>query len=133
RLDAGTAAMVVGIGPIVIALLGGWLLHEGFPARLAAGMAVAFAGAVVVGLSESRGGRASVVGVLLCVVAALSYAGGVVLQKPALRHASALQATTFACVVAAVACLPFAGQLASQVSKAPLPAVLNVVYLGLFP
>jgi drug/metabolite transporter (DMT)-like permease len=38
-VDAGTAAMLVNIGPILLALLGGWLLHEGFPRRLAAGMA----------------------------------------------------------------------------------------------
>jgi drug/metabolite transporter (DMT)-like permease len=34
EVDAGTAAMVVTIGPILIALLGGWLLREGFPRRL---------------------------------------------------------------------------------------------------
>lgn len=31
QVDAGTAAMVVNIGPVLIALLGGWLLKEGFP------------------------------------------------------------------------------------------------------
>ena len=46
-VDAGTAAMLVNIGPILLALLGGWLLHEGFPRRLAAGMAVSFGGAVL--------------------------------------------------------------------------------------
>jgi drug/metabolite transporter (DMT)-like permease len=28
-VDAGTAAMLVNIGPILLALLGGWLLHGG--------------------------------------------------------------------------------------------------------
>jgi hypothetical protein len=31
EVDAGIAAMVVTIGPILIALLAGWLLREGFP------------------------------------------------------------------------------------------------------
>ncbi len=48
--DAGTAAILVNIGPILLALLGGWLLHEGFARRLAAGMAVSFGGALVVGI-----------------------------------------------------------------------------------
>jgi len=48
EVDAGTAAMVVTIGPILIALLAGWLLREGFPRRLGAGMAVSLAGAIVV-------------------------------------------------------------------------------------
>lgn len=43
----------------------GWLLHEGFPRRLGAGMAVSAAEAVVVGVSESGGGRNSVTGVVL--------------------------------------------------------------------
>ncbi|WP_207621226.1 DMT family transporter [Streptosporangium minutum] len=133
EVDAGTAAMVVNVGPMLIALLGGWLLREGFPPRLLAGMAVSFAGAVVVGISMSDGGRASIVGVLLCLLAAVTYAGGVVCQKPALKHASALQVTTFGCFVGTAACLPFAGPLVTEIAAAPLPATLNVVYLGVFP
>ena len=132
-VDAGTAAMLLNIGPILVALLGGWLLHEGFPRRLAAGMAVSFGGVVVVGISESGGGHASVAGVLLCLAAAVCYAAGVVCQKPALRHASAIQVTTFGCFTGTVACLPFAGQLVSQLGSAPVSATLNIVYLGLFP
>jgi drug/metabolite transporter (DMT)-like permease len=133
EVDAGTAAMVVNVGPVLIAVLGGWLLKEGFRPRVLAGIAVSFAGAVVVGFSMAGDGHASVLGVLLCVVAAITYAIGVVAQKPALRHGSALQVTTFGCLVGTVACLPFAGQLITQVGTAPLSATLNVIYLGVFP
>jgi drug/metabolite transporter (DMT)-like permease len=133
EVDAGTAAMVVNVGPIVMALLAGWLLGEGFPRRLLGGIVVACCGAVVVGLSMSGDGRASVLGVLLCLGAAVTYAGGVVAQKPALRHASALQATTFGCLIGALACLPFAGQLIAEVADAPAHITLTVVYLGVFP
>jgi len=133
HVDAGTAAMVVNIGPVVIAVLGGWLLREGFPRRLVAGLAVSFAGAVVVGLSESGGGSASLLGVGMCLLAAVSYAFAVVGQKPALRHASALQVTTFGCFVGTVATLPFAAQLVGQAASAPVSATLMVVYLGVVP
>jgi drug/metabolite transporter (DMT)-like permease len=133
EVDAGTAAMVVNVGPVLIALLSGWLLREGFPRRVFAGIAVSFAGTVVVGLSTSTGGSASVLGVLLCVVAAATYALGVTSQKPALRHASAVQVTTFGCLVGTVACLPFTGQLVSEAGRAPASATLDVVYLGVFP
>ncbi|WP_041407332.1 DMT family transporter [Segniliparus rotundus] len=56
-----------------------------------------------------------------------------VLQKPALRHASSLQVTTFSCLVGALACLPFASQLWAQTSRAPLSVTANIVYLGVFP
>ncbi|MEV5314379.1 DMT family transporter [Streptomyces sp. NPDC052610] len=133
QVDAGTAALVVNIGPILIALLGARLLGDPMPPRLLAGMAVSFAGAVTVGLSMSGGGSSSALGVLLCLLAAVAYAGGVVAQKPALARAGALQVTTFGCLVGAVLCLPFAGQLVSEAADAPLPATLNMVYLGLFP
>jgi drug/metabolite transporter (DMT)-like permease len=133
QVDAGTAALVVNIGPILIALLGARLLGDAMPPRLLAGMAVSFAGAVTVGLSMSGEGGASVLGVVLCLLAAGAYAAGVVAQKPALGRASALQVTTFGCLVGAVLCLPFAGQLVGQAADAPLSATLNMVYLGVFP
>lgn len=133
QVDAGTAALVVNVGPILIALLGTRLLGDPMPPRLLAGMAVSFAGAVTVGLSMSGGGGTSVLGVALCLLAAAAWATGVVAQKPALARASALQATTFGCLVGALTCLPFAGQLVGEAADAPLSATLNMIYLGVFP
>ncbi|MFF2202566.1 DMT family transporter [Streptomyces sp. NPDC058145] len=134
RVDAGTAALVVNVGPLLIALLGARLLGDPMPPRLLAGMAVSFAGAVTVGLSmSSGGGGASLLGVVACLLAAVAYAAGVVSQKPALGQASALQVTTFGCLVGTVVCLPFAGQLVSEAAHAPVSATLDMVYLGVFP
>ncbi|AYF76368.1 DMT family transporter [Nocardia yunnanensis] len=133
HLDAGTAAMVINIGPVLIALLGGFVLREGFPPRLMAGVAVAFLGAVIVGLSNSGGGSAAALGVALCVLAAICWAVSVVIQKPILAHASALQVTTGGCLVGTIACLPFSPQLISQATAAPLTATLSLLYLGVFP
>ncbi|MEU1039766.1 DMT family transporter [Streptomyces sp. NPDC005907] len=133
QVDAGTAALVVNTGPILIALLGSRLLGDAMPPRLLAGMAVSFAGAVTVGMSMSGGGGSSVLGVVLCLLAAGAYAAGVVAQKPALGSASPLQVTTFGCLVGAALCLPFAGQLVRDAADAPLSATLNMIYLGIFP
>jgi drug/metabolite transporter (DMT)-like permease len=133
KVDAGTAAMIVNLGPLLIALLSSTTLGERLPRGLLAGMAVSFCGAVVVGVSEFHAGGAPLFGVLLCLLAAGSYAVGVVSQKPALRHAGALQVTTFGCLVGTVACLPFSGVLVSQAAHAPLSATLDLVYLGVFP
>ena len=132
-VDAGTAALIVNIGPILIALLGGWLLKEGFPPRLFLGITVSFAGVAVVSLSMSRDGASSVIGVLLCLVSAVTYAISVVVQKPTLKHCSSLQFTAFGNAIAAVLCLPFAPLLFSQLESAPVSATLHVLYLGLFP
>src|SRR5947209_1698519 len=118
RVDAGTAAMLVNVGPVLIALLAGVLLKEGFPRTLLAGCAVAFAGAVVIGLATRQHGASAGWGAVLCVAAALAYAGGVVAQKPLLERTSGLQITFLACVIGAVACLPFAPALVREVGDA---------------
>ncbi|MEV1048810.1 DMT family transporter [Streptomyces sp. NPDC049916] len=133
EVDAGTAAMLVNIGPILMALLGARMLGEGLPRRLLLGMGISFSGAIVVGLAMSGHGGSSVLGVALCLLAAVAYALGVVSQKPALAYGSSLQINTFGCLIGAVACLPFTRVLVSEAGRAPLPATLNMVYLGVFP
>lgn len=133
RVDAGTAAMLVNVGPILIALLAGWLLKEGFPRALVAGCAVAFAGVVVIGLATSERGVAAGWGAVLCVAAAAFYAGGVVAQKPLLSRASALHVTWLAATVGLVVCLPFAATLAEEVGDADASSIAWMVYLGVFP
>ena len=133
RVDAGTAAMLVGVGPVLIAVLAGVLLREGFPRTLLAGCAVAFAGVVVIWFATSERGLAASWGAALCLVAALAYAGGVVTQKPLLPRVSALQVTWLACGVGAIACLPFAPALIREIGQADPSAMGWAVYLGVFP
>lgn len=133
RIDAGTAAMLVNVGPILIALLAGWLLAEGFPPMLFAGCAIAFAGVAVIATSTSDGGGAGRLGVGFCLLAAIGYAGGVVTQKVVLRKVSALQTVFLACVTAAIACSWAAPTLVRQAADAPGSNVAWVVYLGVFP
>ncbi|WP_371405931.1 DMT family transporter [Kribbella sp. NBC_00662] len=132
HLDAGTTAMLVNIGPLLIALLAGVLLHEGFPRQLVMGSIVAFGGVVLIGLSSSDGG-AETWGVVLCLVAAAAYAIGVVSQKPLLARLPALEVTWLSCVIGAVACLPFGPTLVHEVGDARASTIWWVVFLGAFP
>jgi drug/metabolite transporter (DMT)-like permease len=133
RVDAGTAAMLVNTGPILIAVLAGIVLQEGFPPRLLGGMAIAFAGVVVIGSATSDRGLTPSWGAVLCLVAAIGYAVGVVAQKPVLTRVSALQVTWLACTFGALVCLPFAGSLAGELPDAPGSAIGWMVYLAVAP
>jgi drug/metabolite transporter (DMT)-like permease len=73
------------------------------------------------------------IGVVWALVAAVTYAVGVLFQKPALRRLPPAQVTWLGCLVGTVACLPFAGELAHGITTAPLSAILGVVYLGAVP
>jgi drug/metabolite transporter (DMT)-like permease len=132
-VDAGTASMIIGVGPALVAVLAGLLLGEGFPRSLLAGIAVCCAGTALVGFSASGGGRTPWDGVLLCLLAAAGSAGSQVCQKPALRHASVLQVTAFGCLAGTVLMVPFAGQLVRQLAASPPAATLGVLYLGVLP
>jgi drug/metabolite transporter (DMT)-like permease len=133
RVDAGTAAMLVNVGPILIAVLAGWLLKEGFPRQLVLGTAIAFAGVIVIGSATSSRDGSDTWGVLLCVVAAIAYSIAIVAQKPLLATLPALEVTWLACTIGLVACLPFAGQLVRETGDADASAIGWVVYLGALP
>jgi len=133
RIDAGTAAMIINTGPILIALLAGIFLREGFPGGLFAGCAVAFGGTVVIGLATTRTGTRAGPGIVFLVVAALAYAVAVVVQKPVLARVPAFQVTWLGCAAATVACLPFTPTLATDVAQADAAAIGWTVYLGAFP
>jgi drug/metabolite transporter (DMT)-like permease len=132
HLDAGTTAMLVNTGPVLIAVLAGVWLGEGFPRWLVAGLAVAFGGVLLIGVATGGGGG-DLTGVLLCLVAAVTYAVGVVAQKPVLRRIPPLQVTLTACAIGAVCCLPWTGALVSDLAAAPASSVLGLVYLGVVP
>ncbi|MCB5291870.1 DMT family transporter [Arthrobacter sp. SO3] len=132
-LDAGTAALLINVNPILVAIMAGVILKEGFPRWLIIGSLVAFGGVAVIALGSGQRSTADVAGVLLCLLAAALAAVSVIVQKPVLRKFPAAHATWFGIMVGALCCLPFSGQLVSELQAAPLPATLGLVYLGVFP
>jgi drug/metabolite transporter (DMT)-like permease len=116
RVDAGTAAMFINTGPILITIGAGIFLKEGFPRRLFAGCAVAFTGCVLIGLAGTLSGSGR--GVALLAVAAFAYATAVVIQKPVLERVPPLSVTWFGCAAATLACLPFAPALVRELGDA---------------
>lgn len=132
-LDAGTTAMIVNIGPILIALGAGVILRERIPRWLAIGAAVAFFGAVLISIGSGATSFGTGVGIVWCFAAAIAYAAGVLFQKPALRRLPNAQVTWMGCAIGMIVCVPFAGDLIRDLQAAPLPAILGVVYLGAVP
>ncbi len=133
RVDAGTAAMLIQVSPVLIAVLAVLFLRERATRSLWLGLAIAFGGVAVISLSSDRTGDRDVLGVALCLLSAAVYAVSVILQKPLMARLSAIQVTWVACTVGAVACLPFAPGLFDDLAAASGSDVAWVVYLGVFP
>lgn len=132
HLDAGTAALLVNVAPIIVAVLAGLFLAEGFPRSLVAGVIIAFAGVIIITVATSTG-TMDTAGVLLGLAAAVLYAAGVLVQKKALATVDPFSATWLGCLFGVVVCLPFAPSLVGELGTAPPSATAGIVYLGLFP
>jgi drug/metabolite transporter (DMT)-like permease len=140
HVDAGTASMIIQVGPILIAVLAGIVLREGFPVPLVIGAVVAFAGTVLIGVATGSApagarpaGASPRLGVLLVLISAVAYTVAMVAQKVVLRTVGGLVVTWAACTIGTVVCLPFAGQLVRGLRDAPASVWLSVLYLGLVP
>jgi drug/metabolite transporter (DMT)-like permease len=134
HLDAGTAAMLVNVAPILVAVSAGLLLGEGFPRTLIIGVSVAFVGVVIIAVGGPDGAlTGSGIGIALALLAAVLYASGALLQKVTLRTVDAVTATFWGCLVGAVVLVPFAPQFVAETVAAPPSALAVVVYLGVFP
>jgi len=134
HVDAGTAVMLIQVSPVLVALLAAIFLNERFTTYLALGLALAFGGvALIATASGGSSGDRSVLGVALCLLAAVVYSVSLVLQKPLVASIPAIHVTWLACTIGAVVCLPFIGQLVDDTRAASASDIWWVVYLGIFP
>ncbi len=134
HVDAGTAVMLIQVSPVLVALLAATFLHEQFTLYLGIGLALAFGGvALIATASGGSSGDRSMLGVVLCLVAAVVYSVSLVLQKPLVARMPAIHVTWLACTVGAVVCLPFVGRLVDDTRAASASDVWWVIYLGVFP
>src|SRR6059036_3996345 len=131
-VDAGTASMLVLVAPIIVVALAAVFLKERTTPNLLWGGLLAFGGVVLIGVATSTR-SASLVGVMLCLVAALASAIGLVAEKPVLNRISALQATWTCCAVGALVCLPYAPQLVREWRVAPGSGIGWLLFLGTLP
>ncbi len=134
RIDAGTAALIIQIGPIIVALLATFFFQERLTRWLVIGLTVGFTGVVIIGRASSSGGNGDVVGVLLTVLAAVTFAVGVITQKKLLGGGmTALEMTFWFYVVGTIACLPWSVELVGVVGDASASDLLWITYLGIVP
>jgi drug/metabolite transporter (DMT)-like permease len=122
RIPSGTAAVIVATVPIWAALIAAALGRERLSARHLAGLALGFTGvaALVVGTGS---GRASVVGTLIVVIAALSWASGSVwsstaptVRRPLVMTGMEMLCGGIACFIAAAITGEFAAMHTSELT-----------------
>jgi len=131
---AGTAAVVVAAAPGIALAMAVAIGQEQFSRRRAAGLAISFAGVVVVVLlgSGQRISFASAHGPLLVLAAPVAFAAYNVIVKPLLPRYGALSVTAAASLIGTAALVPFAsGGSLHRVSDLDAGGVALLLYLGL--
>lgn len=133
RIDAGTAAMLIQVGPLLVALLAAVFLDERLTRWLVVGIAIGFSGVAIIGLASNSSGSHDIWGVLLTVLAAITYGIGVVCQKPLTRRLHPFEITFLACVIGLLTASPFTGEFVDLVQHGSTASWLWILYLGVFP
>lgn len=132
-IDAGTASFIVNIGPLLIALGAFWFLGEKLPRNLLAGAFVALAGVGLIALGTSSSDHLDLIGVLWALVATLTYAVGVLTQKPALARLSSNQVTFLGAAISLIPLFWWAPEAVATMQTAPLDAIGGAIWLGAIP
>jgi len=131
-MEAGSAAFLVNTVPIWTALLATAFLGERLRAAGWAGIALSFAGAVLILVGSGRS-VALEPGVLAVLAAALAQALYFILQKRVLQRYSPLQVVCVSTWIGTVLMMPTGLGVLETLAAAPPPVTAVVVYLGIFP
>ncbi len=132
-IDAGTASFVVNIGPLLIAVGAFMFLGEKLSRNLIPGALIALAGVGLIAWGTSSSDRVDLVGVLWALVATVTYAVGVLTQKPALKRLSSNQVTLLGATIALIPLFWWAPEALTTVQSAPIDAIVGAVWLGAIP
>ncbi|MFC4819768.1 DMT family transporter [Dokdonella ginsengisoli] len=132
RIPAGAAAVIIALAPGVTSALAALRLGETLTARMGVGLAVAFAGVVLVTLGSGRELRFEPMA-LLVLVAVFATSVYFVWQKPLLARTDALGFTTASIFAATLGLLPFGLHLPEKIALASTAQLVSAAYLGLVP
>ena len=107
RTSASVASLIVATAPVMVALGSAALLGERATLRRWIGIALAFSGVAVLAVSDpAGGGRTSVTGILVSMLAPVMWAVYVIVGKPLADRTSAVRITTTSMLMGSVCLLP---------------------------
>jgi len=133
RTSASVAALIVATAPVMVALGSAAVLRERVTARRWLGIALAFTGvAVLAAAHRTGGGSTSFIGVIVGMLAPLSWAIYSIVAKPLTARASSIQVTAAGMLVGSIALLPFlSGQTIREIGGLSATAWAWMAQLGI--
>jgi drug/metabolite transporter (DMT)-like permease len=131
-VSAGAASLLIATGPVFTAALSYFFLKERLRPLGVLGFALALLGSLLIAFGEG-GGLAFSPGAFLILLSALSTSFYFVLQKPLFARYGSEAIAVYTLVLGTLPLLLFLPGLPEALLKAPGPALLSALYLGVFP
>lgn len=131
-VSAGAASLLIATGPVFTAVLSYFFLKERLRPLGVLGFALALLGSLLIAFGEG-GGLAFSPGAFLILLSALSTSFYFVLQKPLFARYGSEAIAVYTLVLGTLPLLLFLPGLPEALLKAPRPALLSALYLGVFP
>jgi drug/metabolite transporter (DMT)-like permease len=131
-VPAGISSFIICLMPVFVVILAIFFLKEKLKPIQYIGIIISVIGIIAIAKGEYNGIYFDF-GVIYNLIAALSGAIYVVLQKPLLRKFNPIELTTYSIWAGTLFMLIFSSQLFHDIQHAPAAATLSVIYLGIFP
>lgn len=131
-VPAGTASLIIAAGPVITALLATRFGGERLNVLGWLGTLISLAGVALIVLGRGQSVDFTR-GALLVLAAALFTSVYFVFQRPLLARMNPLHFTVWSLLLGTMPLLVFLPGFGAALARAPLPAHLAVIYIGLFP
>ena len=129
-VESATAAILLGLSPIMVAVMSLGFIGERLTRWGWAGLLAAFVGLVLVVLGQGSGVRFGASS-LLIVLGAIAHAGYIVMTKPLMSRYRPVQVVTWAMWSATLTVLPVVSRVLPSLATAPGEALFSFIYLGI--
>lgn len=132
-VNAGTAGLLINVSPVFAAILGAMVLGDRLRPAGWVGIAISFAGAILIAFGRSDRDMRFDPGALYILGAALCFALQWVIQKPLLGRHRPLAVATWVLWAGSMLLLPLLPRAFERLPDAPADALAATIYLGLGP
>lgn len=132
RIPAGSAAVIIALAPGATSALAAMRLGERLTSSMCVGLAIAFAGVVLVMLGSGHALHFEPMA-LLVLVSVLASSIYFVWQKPLLARTTPLGFTTLSIFAGTLGLLPFGLDLPARLVQVPISQLASAAYLGIAP
>jgi drug/metabolite transporter (DMT)-like permease len=130
-ISAATGSIITATVPVITALLSSLIFHEKLARIGWIAVGIEFTGILI--LTLWNGTFSIEIGLIWMILGAMSFASYNLIQRFATRRYTPLQSTIYSIVAGTLLLMVFLPTAIKDVQTAPVSAILDVVYLGVFP